>query len=298
MGKDKFDAICEKITKDIIHKIETEDLKFEDMWCKVGVPLNVVSHEAYQGFNQMYLGYVTNQNRYTLPYFCSFKQAKDFGGSVKKGEQGHPIVFWKKYAAGTDKKNEDQDYEGDPSRIKMVPFHYTVFNIEQTEGCEFKMPESKVRPEISMLEACEQILAGYESGPEICHENKARAYYSPSLDLVNIPNQTQFASDEFYYSVMFHELVHSTGHKSRLDRFKESICTPFASTEYSREELIAELGASYLCMHAGITAATFKNSVSYLKGWCSKFKDKPRELMTASNAAVRACKVILGDKFT
>jgi antirestriction protein ArdC len=297
MSWEKFDKLCEKIAEEIIFKIENEDLTFEDMWCKVGTPMNVVSHEPYQGFNSLYLGYITNHHKYIHPYYVSFKQALDHGGCVRKGESGYPIVFWKKFAKGDKKVGEDDDYEGKPGQIKLVPFHYTVFNIEQTDGCEFNMPESKIRPEINTLDACENVILSYVGGPMISNSDKNRAYYAPSLDVVNMPDQQQFTSDEYYYSVMFHELVHSTGHKSRLNRFSEIQPAAFASKDYSREELIAELGASYLSTVTGIKEQTFKNSVSYLKGWCRLFKDKPRELVTASNSAMKAVKLILGQNF-
>lgn len=298
MSWEHFDKICEKITADIIEAIEDQRFSFADMWCKYGIPMNGSSKRPYRGFNSVYLGFVTNEHRYRYPYFLTYKQAQQLGGTVKKGETGYPVIYWKKYPKGQSvKAGEDDEHEGtEHVQVKMFPFHYTVFNLDQTEGVEVELPESKIRKAVNTIDSCEKIVNSYENGPEIVSKQKERAFYAPALDKVNMPDQEQFVSDEYYYQVLFHELIHSTGHKSRLKRFEEYHSTAFGSKDYSKEELVAELGASFLSYQAGIAESTFKNSVAYLQGWVRKFKDQPRMLITASNQAMKACERIMRGK--
>jgi antirestriction protein ArdC len=215
------------------------------------------------------------------------------GGNVKKDEKGFKVVFWKisKFVKGmvSNEEGENEDIFG----RKFTPFIWTVFNIDQIEGIDFSIQDAKERV-FSPIEACESIISGFQTCPAILHEGND-AYYSPSRDLINMPAKESFKGDEQYYSVLFHEMIHSTGHSSRLGRFAErTALVGFGSVEYSKEELIAEMGASFLNAFAGIKDANFKNSLAYLKGWLKPLKEDPKMLIYAAQKAHQAANYILG----
>jgi antirestriction protein ArdC len=148
--------------------------------------------------------------------------------------------------------------------------------------------------EFTPIECCEQIVAGYKGAPEVTHGH-TKAAYRPSADEVIMPSAERFHSNEEYYSTLFHEFTHSTGHKSRLAR--KGIVdadASFGDDKYGREELVAEMGAAFLCGHAGIEASTIDNSASYLAGWLKVIKGDPKLIVQAAGAAQKAADLILG----
>ena len=147
--------------------------------------------------------------------------------------------------------------------------------------------DDRVMPVLSMV-------AGMPTAPEILHDADG-AYYRPAEDRVHMPPQTRFESPEEYYSTLFHELTHSTGHVSRLDREGIQDVAPFGSSTYSREELIAEMGAAFLCGHCRIEQATLDNSAAYLQGWLKKLRGDARLIVTAAAAAQKAADYILDE---
>lgn len=173
---------------------------------------------------------MTAMQGYKSPYWLTFKQANDFGASVKKGEKGTPIVYWGKF---------DRELESGETKSSMFLKHFTVFNVEQIEG--LKHSESLLYPglrqiDFNPIDAAQKIVDNSQCKPRLEHV-KQRAYYSPSLDYINMPAPQSFSRSEEYYSTLFHELTHSTGHESRLKR--KSL------TE------VAEIGSAYLCSLAG-----------------------------------------------
>jgi antirestriction protein ArdC len=288
---EKFNDVAEKLTSEIIDGINTANLTWEKVWNPINAPRNYFSKRHYLGFNALYLSYITQKNNYSSPYFLSFKQAKDLKGNVKKGAKGYTVIFWKisKFIKG-EVKDESTGESELLFQKRFTPFIWTVFNIDQIEGIEFNIPNENRTFE--PIEACLQVIESYPNKPEITHSGD-QAYYSPLLDLVNMPNPETFKSDQFYYSVLFHELIHSTGHKSRLNRFDTSQIASFGSIEYSKEELIAEIGASFLNAYIGIQGDTFKNSLAYLQGWIKPLKNDPKMLIYASQKAHQAARFIL-----
>jgi antirestriction protein ArdC len=168
---------------------------------------------------------------------------------IKKGENGFPVVFWKWIEV------EDID---SVSGKKEVPFlrYYKVFNLEQTERID--IPETPTRGFNPIIRA-EKVIHEMPNAPFIEH-NESRAYYKPSQDVVNMPKANLFQSDEEYYSTIFHELTHSTGHQNRLNRDEISNISLFGSHDYSKEELVAEMGSAYLCGHCGTDLAEVRNN--------------------------------------
>jgi len=149
--------------------------------------------------------------------------------------------------------------------------------------------------EVVPIENCESIIAQMPNPPAIEH-TEASAYYQPSKDTVNVPPIHLFKSAAAYYSTFFHELTHSTGHESRLNRKSVSELSLYGSHDYSKEELIAEIGSCFLCNHAGIEQATFENSAAYISGWTKKLQDDQKLVVHAAASAHKAVDFILGKK--
>ena len=158
---------------------------------------------------------------------------------------------------------------------------------------EYPKAERTVR-DIQPVERCDQLVAGYAAGPEIRHGGQV-ASYSPIGDVVRMPERSAFHSAEAYYSTLFHELTHSTGHPKRLARFTPAEPPPpFGSPDYSREELVAELGSGFLCAQAGISNLTIENSAAYIAGWLRVLKTDKRAVVFAAAAARKAAELITG----
>ena len=228
---------------------------------------------------------------YECPFWITYKQARKRGGHVRKGEKGTPIVFWK----WLDK------VETDPAtgerRERKIPLlrYYTVFNAKQCDGIE--TPEMPRRPvDFSPIESAERIVSEMPKQPEIRH-GMSGAFYRPADDLVGMPDRGRFNSPEEYYCTLFHELTHATGHESRVGRDGIADIKPFGSPTYSREELVAETGAAFLCGESGISPATMDNSTAYLAGWIRKLRGDSRLVVVAAAAAQKAADYILSTKF-
>jgi antirestriction protein ArdC len=192
---------------------------------------------------------------------------------VKKGSKSELVIFWKFFDQGQSQR-ESAEVESDSSehsssrRRPPMLRYYRVFNTEQTEGLEKHLPkEQQEEQPFTPIEAAARIIEAMPQRPPIQHE-EPRAYYAPMADYVNLPRPETFDTPENYYAVAFHELMHSTGHESRLNRagVAGSQLAAFGSADYSREELVAELGSLFLCAEAGIES-TLDNSAAYLKGW-------------------------------
>jgi antirestriction protein ArdC len=279
MSKQIHNMVTEKVIHAIEDAIRTgSSAPWQKPWFQNGVPTNLVSKKPYRGINVFLLsmlGYVNS-------YFLSFKQVQELGGSVKKGEKAIPVIFWKQMLVTEDENGNKLDK---PKSIPLLRY-YNVFNVEQTQGINPKKIPEVQRRKFNPIQDAEKIVANMPNKPEIKHE-QAQAYYMPSFDYINMPKHEFFKSDSEYYSTLFHELVHSTGHESRLNRKEVSKTANFGSHDYSVEELVAEMGAVFLCNEIGIET-TFDNSVAYLKSWLGKLKDDTTMLITASARAQKA----------
>jgi antirestriction protein ArdC len=224
----------EVITKRILEKMEQGQIPWRRPWT-VQMPRNLISKRPYHGVNLLLL----SLSEFESPYWLTFKQAKQLGGRIKKGEHGTPVVFWKLLEV-LNEKPEEQENE-----LKTIPYlqYSTVFNLSQTEGIPTPADSPQV---IEPLEACEQIIRGFSDKPETTHSLIPRAFYRPAIDTVHMPSKSSFAKPEEYYATLFHEYTHATGHEKRLNRhIEENTNFDFGSKEYSREELVAELGSAF-----------------------------------------------------
>jgi antirestriction protein ArdC len=220
----------------------------------------------------------------------TYKQAIDLGANVRKGERGIPIVYWGKV--------EREKPSGEQDGFFFAKY-YTVFNVEQCDN--LKLSESLLYPDKAIsvfgpIEACEAVVSGMPQCPRIQHA-EPKAYYSPTLDYVNMPNREIFETAEGYYSTLFHELGHSTGHETRLNRKTlTDYNAAFGSSTYSKEELVAEMTAAFLCSKAGIDQPVINNSASYIAAWLKMLRGDSKLVITAASAAQKAADFILNTK--
>lgn len=248
-------------------------------------PTNLESRRLYRGINVFLLAVTAWVEGYGSPYWLTFRQAAARGGHVKKGEKSTLVVFWKQYATN------DRE-SGEPVNIPVLR-HYRVFNTEQCEGIEVpEVPDTETQPFVPIEEAA-RIVDGYENGPKIEHTG-SRAFYRPSIDTVRIAEPGRFVDPESYYVTLFHELAHSTGHTSRLDRGFATDPRPFGSPDYSKEELVAEMGAAFLAAAAGISPGTIEQSAAYIDGWKRALGGDKKLVVHAAGAGQRAAEWILG----
>lgn len=260
----------------------------------VALPKNLHSGKPYRGVNLFML----HASGFRSPWWLTYKQAEARGAQVRKGEKGTPVIFWKV----TDKPTIGDDGE----RINGKSFllrYYTVFNAEQVDGLDVPAPAPIIAPSepepqapaFQPIPACDAIAAGMPNAPTVTHGGD-RACYWPARDAIDMPERGRFVSAPEYYSTLFHELSHATGHRSRLAREGITKGTYFGSADYSREELVAEMSAAFLCAIAGIETATLDNSAAYLQGWLSALKRDPRMIVTAGAQAQKAADFILNRK--
>jgi len=218
--------------------------------------------------------------------YVTFKQCQAEGGKVRKGEKSSMVVFWKWI----------EEKDPDTEEVKQIPFlrYFNVFHIDQCEGLTAKNTQ-ELPGTANADQTAEAIIAGYiqTSGVRLSHEAGDQAFYRPSTDSITLPLLAQFKETAEYYSTAFHEMVHSTGHKTRLDRLKKTAF--FGSEAYSKEELIAEIGAATLVNHAGLeTSRSFRNSAAYVQNWLQVLKNDKRFIVSAAGKAEKAVNLILG----
>jgi antirestriction protein ArdC len=275
--------VYELVNNRINELLEAGTIPWRKPWTSRGLPKNAISKRAYRGINLMLLNVLDFEHN----LFLTWQQIKGVGGSVLKGEKGLPVVFTKMIEvdkAGSAEKEK-----------KSILRYYNVFNIAQCKD----LPENLIPKEdedvIEPLMECLAIVECMQNKPKIVHK-KPNAFYVPCEDYINMPKMKSFKSNEDYFGVLYHELIHSTGHCSRLNR-KEICENPaFGSEPYSLEELTAEMGACYLKSFSGLPIADMANSAAYIKGWLEKFKGDKRILIRAASRSQQSVEYILNPK--
>ncbi len=244
--------VYEQITERIIALLAQGTVPWHKPWkARTGLPRNLVSQKHYRGIN-VFLLLAMN---YESPFWLTFRQALQLGGAVRKGEKSCPVVFWKQ-ATLEDKETHE------PQKIPLLRY-YHVFNVAQCDG--LKIASEPVETFVNTFVKPDEIVAHMPQRPVIKY-GMARAFYSPREDYVGLPVKERFEQAEGYYATLFHELVHATGHASRLNRATLTDQAGFGSNPYCKEELIAEMGAAFLCGHAEVAERTIDNSAAYLNG--------------------------------
>lgn len=278
--------VYDVVNSRIMELLEQGTVPWKKPWNAVSnMPKNMISKKEYRGVNVFLLACMP----YSSPYWMTYKQCQEKGGHVIKGSKSTPVIFWK----WLDRKDADTtDTDTVNGKIPMIRF-YNVFNLEQTEGIEPPEATETINT-FTPIERAEQIITGMPYKPEIKHGGN-RASYSPVLDYIKLPDPTSFEKSEEYYSTAFHELSHATGHESRVGR--KGILEPsyFGSHEYSKEELVAEMSACFLCGHAGIENTIIDNSAAYIAGWLKALKNDKALLIQAAAQAQKASDYILNN---
>lgn len=281
MAQEKFN-IYEEITNKIIKQLEKGDIPWHKPWNGVANgAYNRISKKPYSLLNQMILEHDGE--------YATYKQWSDIGGRVRKGEKSEIVVFWKILNV-----EEVKDGKVETKSIPLLKY-INVFHISQVDGIEPK----DIKPiEHEPIEEAEKIKEDYSNRENILIKELItdRAFYSPLKDFIQVPCKEQYADIMEFYATLFHEMVHSTGHKDRLGRLDCSVkFAGFGSEDYSKEELIAEIGSAFLMNHIGIeTPKTFDNSAAYIQSWLRVLRNDNRFIVSASSKAEKAIKYILG----
>ena len=272
--------VYEIITEKVIASLEKGVVPWSKPWKGASLPMNFKTGYKYKGVNLLLLAL----SGFSVPYFLTFNQVKELGGTVKKGAEATLVIFWswKEKTKIVDGKEETETYP--------VLQYYHVFNITQTDGIEYESRFDQM-DNFNPLAICDEVVLKYKDCPTIEHKEQ-RAYYFNEKDLINMPSKKSFNSEEDYYKTLFHEMIHSTGHKNRLNRDMPAVLNNHS--EYSKEEVIAELGASFLCGHTHIGANLIENSASYIEFWLKQLKEDKKFVFAVSSQAQKAVEHILG----
>ena len=223
--------------------------------------------------------------------WVTFKEAEARGGNIKKGEHGRRIVFFTMVPT----KNEDGE---ETENLHPVLRWSTVFKVSQCEGVEQKFHnDAGTLYDFNADQTAEEIADDYINREGITFNKRHcdKACYNPTTDTVLVPLPEQFKNNAEYYSTLFHELTHSTGHPKRLNRIVKTAA--FGSDEYSAEELVAEISSASIMATLGLeSAGTFRNSTAYIQNWLKALKNDKKLIVTASAKAEKAIKMIFGIK--
>ena len=273
--------VYEQITERIITLLSQGTGPWQKPWkARTGLPRNLVSGKSYHGINVFLLLAMS----YESPFWLTFRQALQLGGNIRKGEKSCPVVFWKQTTI------EDKE-SGEPQKIPLLRY-YSVFNVAQCDGLKISTePAAEI---VNGIVHPDEIVAHMPQRPVIKH-GMVRAIYSPSEDCVGMPERERFERAENYYSTLFHELIHATGHKSRLNRATLTEKAGYGSNHYAKEELIAEMGAAFLCGQAEIVERTIDNSAAYIKNWLEQLQNDKTLIVSAATQAQKAADFILGN---
>ena len=295
-------TVYERVTERVTELLEQGVIPWQKPWhAKVGPPRNGVSGRYYRGLNVFMLSHAGFES----PWWFTPKQVNDLGGHIIKGEKISWVHFFKPWLPKGDPADSlevdtDEVEISTRRRPVLIIRAYKVANLDQLEGpgvdkfrAKHPLVEGPVNNDNDAIAACEQIVADMPQRPGIRYGGD-KAFYRPWTDSVYMPRRNTFTSSEAFYSVLFHELTHATGHEDRLNRKTLTDGTPFGSPTYSREELCAEMGAAFLCAMAGIEDPTIQNSASYIHSWLRFLKSDPKALIIAGAQAQKASDFILG----
>ena len=282
--------VHEAITARIVDAIEKGAGDFVMPWHGPALrrPVNAHSKRGYNGVNILSLWITANERGYDNSEWASFKQWLDMGAHVRKGEKGTPIVFYKLLEA-------DNEGAGEGDEPRNIPFACAswVFNANQVEGYSVAKTECASAPTFERLQVVEQAIRATGA---IIEYSGTRAFYSYKTDRITIPEPSRFVgsptstAQEAFYSTILHELVHHSGAEHRLNREKGK---RFADKPYCFEELIAELGAAFLCADLGITNEPRADHAQYLTPYLKLLKEDTRAIFRAATAASAAAAYVL-----
>jgi antirestriction protein ArdC len=283
--------VADEVTQAIIAQLESGVVPWHRPWESSGgkMPTSMSTGLPYRGTNALLLGVSSMARGYSSQWWGTYRQIEELGGHVQKGEHGTMVILYKPLVTkGTGESGEEAE-----ERRGALLRSFSVFNAAQCSG----LPEryctntDDTRTELERISGCELAVSAYlaDGGPRLEH-GWDKAFYTPARDTVAVPNISSFESPEHYYATLFHELTHSTGHSSRLDRLGIVEGHFFGTTEnYAKEELLAEMGAAFACAALGIDqAATLPQSAAYIENWLNALRNDRSLILQASAGAQKA----------
>jgi hypothetical protein len=285
IGEIMSKELTERINALVITQLENGLVPWRKPWNTAGfMPTSLTTNKEYRGINALILAICGGE--YERPLWVTYKQAQALGGNVRKGEKSLPVVYWSRFV----KENP----EGEIVKAGAFMKYYSVFNVAQCEGIDIPAQYDVKREPVATLPALDAIVASYVDRPEIFYKEQGRAFYAPGRDSITLPPVAAFDSPESHAYTLCHEMIHSTGHQSRLNRFAEDE-TPahFGDANYAREELVADIGAQILLSENGISY-DMENSASYIAGWLKALKNDPSLIMSAAGKAQTAADRVQG----
>jgi antirestriction protein ArdC len=282
-------SLYDEVTNRIIAELEGGRIPWVQPWgtagtASPGLPRNAVTGRNYSGVNVLILWGALSEHGWPSQGWLTFRQARDAGGNVRKGEHGVTVVYADRFTPEAEKERARESGED----ARSVPFlkRFTVFNLAQCEGLRPGLaPDPEPLPEREIVPVAEEVIAA--SGVDF-RIGGNKAYYVPSADFVQVPPQPAFYEQINYYRTALHELTHSIGHKSRLDRNQTG---SFGTKDYAREELVAEMGSAFICASLGI-GPTVRHS-DYLASWLDALREDNRAIFRAASAATKAADWLL-----
>lgn len=281
------------VTSRILDQLAAGVIPWRKPWA--GCSNGAVSHtrlRPYSLVNQLLLGEPGE--------YLTLNQCNAEGGRVRKGSKSRFVVFWKLFnrAERAEDGSPVVDADGEPcTRTVPVLRYYRVFSVSDCEGITPKLRPEADLPHIDPIQRAEDVFDTYKARERVGFSNRLQnhAYYAPAADEIVLPLLNQFSDATEYYSTLFHEATHSTGHPTRLARFAPDGSDTFGSDPYAKEELVAEIGSAAILHALGMeTPATFTNSAAYIDNWSQKLRDDPRLFISATTRAEKAVRMILG----
>lgn len=288
----KQDAIYSEVTEKIIAAIEAGAKNWQSPYISGGIAKNFFSGHEYTGINFILLNFCSKK----LPLYGTFLQIKNAGGHVKAGSKAEKVIFSSmlfKFNGKTIDVEQAKNLKARGEKVETIFIKkiHSVFSLQDTEGIDYSNAIT-TNSDTTPIEAAEAIVRSYKGAPLIISENQFSAFYRPSKDVVNMPEMKNIKDKNQYYSTLFHELVHSTGHETRLNREGVAKFDGFGSEKYAFEELIAELGAAFLSAKVGIEL--IDNNAAYIGGWSERLKKDNTLIFKAAAAAQKAVEHITG----
>lgn len=278
------------VTDRIIEQMQQGIIPWHQPWAGgSSIAISYTTRKAYSMLNQFLLGRPGE--------WITWNQIQALGGRVRKGAKSRFCVYYKPL------EEEAVDAEaGEAERkFRFILRWYNVFHLDDTEGIESKLETVNQNPDLKPIESAENVIGSYLSREQslrfICDRESGSADYSPSQDMVVVPMLSQYQIPEEYYSTAFHEFTHSTMHEARCNRKADSHITRFGDKDYSREELVAEIGSAMICNRIGIESEkAFRNSAAYIQSWLKALKNDNRMIVWAAAKAEEAAKYIIGER--
>lgn len=281
--------LYDEVTARIIAELEAGRLPWVQPWGRSGgtgpgLPRNALTARPYSGVNVLILWGAVIEHGFPSQSWLTFRQAREAGGCVRKGEHGQTVVYADRFTPEAEKDRAER--EGGEAR--SVPFlkRFTVSNVAQCDGLrEGLAPDPAPLPDREIVPVAEEVIAA--SGVDF-RVGGDKAFYVPGLDIVQVPPQPVFFEQVNYYRTCLHELTHATGHPSRLGR---ELLNDFGSKDYAREELIAEMGSAFLCAALGIVPTV--RHADYIGAWLEVLREDNRAIFRAASAASKAADWLL-----